>query len=188
MDMNAPGTLSDKRVWTAFAGIATGLVVAVFTRNNSTFPLAAVIAGIVAGGVGWYGMGRYRIYQIVRLFTQEYGDVESFLDRTGREFLTVWIPLDHETTDDDRRSARQLGESVQHNISRDIVRFVSCLSDRRRVGVKVAGRDAEVMLEAIRPYFKQHCPKGSFVAILISGRATAKEKQLDEFPTTGFIA
>lgn len=91
------------------------------------------------------------------------GGVEALLDQTGREMLTVWIPLDHHLTDDDSKRARRLGESLCQHVSRDVASFAAVETGLDEVGVLVIGRDVETMVEQIRPYMKQHCPKGTYI-------------------------
>lgn len=89
--------------------------------------------------------------------------MEGLLDTYGREMLTVWIPLDHTITDDDVASARRIGELFRKNVAPTIALHTALETSVKAVGIMVTGRDAEQTLEQIRPFFKQHCPRGTYV-------------------------
>jgi len=76
---------------------------------------------------------------------------------------TVWIPLDHVITEEDSASARRMGESFNREASRGIASFAAIETSVDHVGVMLIGRDAEKMLQQIRAYFQQHCPRGTYV-------------------------
>ena len=159
-----PLTNPDKRVWaTAFAAVAV-VIAAVLTRGYPLFPWAVSGAAIVGGVIGWRLAGYVRVRMAVAKF-QAAGGVEALLDRTGRELVTVWIPLDHEVNDDDREFAQRLGQSLEGHAASEVADFVATATRGGAVGVTVVGRDADTMLKEIRPFFKQHCPRGSYVTM-----------------------
>lgn len=157
--------MPDKRVWAIGFGLVAGLVAAVLTRNHPLFLLPAATAAVLGSVVGWH-WARRRMIGVALAHVAEMGGVEDFLDRRGREMLTVWIPLEHQVTDDDRRFARRLGESLQEHIPRGVAGLGAIETLGHSVGVMLVGRDADTMLARIRPFFKQHCPRGTYVTRL----------------------
>ncbi|NLE39615.1 MAG: hypothetical protein GX621_16470, partial [Pirellulaceae bacterium] len=69
--------------------------------------------------------------------------VGAFLDHVGRELLTVWIPLDHEISEDDREFAQRLGQSLEGHAASEVADFVATATRPGVVGVTVVGRDAD---------------------------------------------
>jgi hypothetical protein len=91
------------------------------------------------------------------------GGKDALIDRVGREMLTVWIPLDHDLSEADRAFGRRLGEGMKNHVVQNAVLFGGVNTSPKQIGVVVIGKDADALLDAIRPYFKQHCPRGTFV-------------------------
>ena len=157
-------TNPDRRVWAAAFAAAAVVIAGLLTQGHSLFPWAVSVAAIIGGVVGW----RLAVYVQVRMAVARVraaGGVGALLDQMGRELLTVWIPRDHEIDEEDREFAQRLGRSLEGHAASEVADFVATATRPGAVGVTVVGRDADTMLEQIRPFFKQHCPRGSYVTM-----------------------
>ena len=152
----------DKRIWAIVFGAVAAAIAGTLTRSQSLFAWAVTSAAILGSVIGWQ-LARRRCLKLVMAEIRAMGGVEDVLDQCGREMLTVWIPLDHDITDDDRKFGHWLGDSLEKHIPRGIAGFAALETELDKVGVLVVGRDADHMLEQIRPFFKQHCPQSTYV-------------------------
>lgn len=92
--------LPDARIWAigcALAGLVAAFILTPgYTLLSLTLPFAAIIGGIV----GWK-WARRRLLRLVIERIQEKGGSKWLLDQK-REMLRLWIPLNHELTEDDK--------------------------------------------------------------------------------------
>lgn len=157
--------MSDERLWALAFCLFAGFTGAVATQNSPLFPYVTGLSAGFGWVVGWR-LGRRRVLNQLVASVLKVGDVQDILDDVGREMLTVWIPLEHELTDDDRQHAHRIGSQLEQHVPEKIARYSAIETLAGAVGVMVIGRHAEVMLKNIRPYFKRHCPRGTYVTRL----------------------
>jgi len=160
----------DKRLIAAIFAIVAGASVSLVMRQAPALyaTIAVAVAAVISSLLGWNLASRWNVSCAVAE-VMEMGGVDALLDRFGRESLTVWIPLDHSLSEADRTFARQLGAELNNHVSKRVASFVaietgySSHTNTDAVGVVVVGRHADVMLESVRPFFKQRCPKNAYV-------------------------
>lgn len=145
-------------------GFAIGGIATWITYGHALSWYATAVAVVAGYAIGLHCASRWRIAQALA-HVQEMGGGEAFLDQVGRDSMVLWIPLEHSVNDADLRFARKLGEAFNKDSSSKlgIAIFGGLQTGPNKIGVALFGRDADVMLETVRPFFQKHCPRGSYL-------------------------
>jgi hypothetical protein len=152
----------NKIVLAFVVGSLAAALAGITTYEHAIFRYVVAASALLGAVIGWQWASQQNVRRAIEL-TETSGGIEAALDRSGREMLTLWIPLDHEITEADRSFAKQFGKAFAQDVSRSIAGFCAIESSFDAVGITLIGRDADIMLHEIRTYFSSRCPRGSFI-------------------------
>jgi hypothetical protein len=104
-----PIKMASDFVWGGTSGAVCGLVAGAVFWNHWLLIYVVPAAAIIGYIVGARQASAERVNAVVD-WVNEQGGPERLLDRFGREWLTLWIPLNPDNPEADRQSKRALGE------------------------------------------------------------------------------
>jgi hypothetical protein len=154
--------MARKLIWATTTAVFVAVLTGLLLRHYTWMPALAGSAALVAAYLGWREASIANVHEAVEMVNR-LGGVEALLDRQGREMLTLWIPLDHDLTERDRKAAKKLAREFEAAQSPKVARYCALESSLKEVGLIFIGKETGEMIATIRSYYQSRCPRGSYI-------------------------